>query len=267
MLLFLSIGFMDNVMALFIIFLCLFCFYLYYENNKLKDIIDDLKEKDKKEYEKEISKEDIVSINDISNDAKEENNRSLDTSIDKKTGYRERLRAIHQELGSEIKFDQEDDNELEKLENKNNDNINKKESIDSNVNKNIERKTAYRERLKEIHKELGSEIKFDQEDKDIDKKNEEFEVYDFVKKNKYINRKLDSSDMNSDYLADISTEIENNIRPQTIQLTDYEQAQEDNAIISYKELVSAHQKEKVIDDGTVEFIEELKRFRNNLKNK
>ena len=70
--------------------------------------------------------------------------------------------------------------------------------------------------------------------------------------------------MNKDYLLNVSKELESSMEPQTIQLTAYEQEQEDNAIISYKELLNVNKNEKIVNDGTVEFIEELKKFRNNL---
>ena len=94
--------------------------------------------------------------------------------------------------------------------------------------------------------------------------NNKFNVNDFVRKDN-IYRKLDSSNMNIDYLQEVSRELANNAEPQPIKLTDYEQEQEDNAIISYKELVDVNRKENAVNDGTLEFIEELKNFRNNLR--
>ena len=57
------------------------------------------------------------------------------------------------------------------------------------------------------------------------------------------------------------------LKPQTIELTDYEKEQEDNAIISYKELLNVKDKITMLDDEeeNVNFIEELKNLRNSLK--
>lgn len=55
------------------------------------------------------------------------------------------------------------------------------------------------------------------------------------------------------------------LKPQTIELTDYEKDQEENAIISYQELLNVKDKINILnDDETVDFIEELKKLRNSL---
>ncbi len=63
----------------------------------------------------------------------------------------------------------------------------------------------------------------------------------------------------------ISNEIENKIKQEPIKLTDYEQQQEDNAIISYQELKQRNKLYRIDENDTPEiFIENLKEFRNNL---
>ena len=71
---------------------------------------------------------------------------------------------------------------------------------------------------------------------------------------------------NNNYLNEISKKIAKEIKPHTIELTDYEKEQEDNAIISYQELLNAKDKINSQDDEveTIDFIEELKNFRNSL---
>ena len=70
-----------------------------------------------------------------------------------------------------------------------------------------------------------------------------------------------------DYLQNLSKKLEEEIKPQTIELTDYEKRQEENAIISYQELLSSHenqsQKEEKYDEEQ-KILEELKRFRDDL---
>ena len=72
---------------------------------------------------------------------------------------------------------------------------------------------------------------------------------------------------NIDYLQEISNKMADELKPQTIELTDYEKMQEENAIISYKELITLKDKIMMLDDDdeTVNFIEELKKLRNSLK--
>jgi hypothetical protein len=125
----------------------------------------------------------------------------------------------------------------------------KKQVIKENNNIEVEKKKelSYKKNVDKIESYVG----------------EEFEVNDFIRKNRVGYRKLDS-DMNGSYLSEVSKELENGMVSQTIELTEYEQEQEDNAIISYRELLNASKRENIVNDGTVEFIEELKKFRNNL---
>jgi len=71
---------------------------------------------------------------------------------------------------------------------------------------------------------------------------------------------------NVSFLEEISREIEKELGPQTIELTDYEKEQEENAIISYKELLKVREQLYEINDSKEddEFINELRNFRNNL---
>ena len=61
--------------------------------------------------------------------------------------------------------------------------------------------------------------------------------------------------------------MEDELKPQTIELTDYEKKQEEEAIISYKELLKAKDRMyKITDDEEIDtFIDELKEFRTNLE--
>ena len=225
---FLSLTFMDNLTAIAVIFICLFCLYLYYDNKKLNKIIDELKLKNKNEYEKNVFKEDIISIDNISKDIKE---------IEMK-------KAIAEEKKEDIVL----------VESKKKD-----EGIDEKFNKD-----NINNNMVEVVKTKNFKKKSTINSNNIKSEQIKFNIDDFIKKDN-IYRKLDSSKMNRDYLTEVSRELSNNMEPQTIELTAYEQEQEDNAIISYKELLDANKKEEVIDDGTVEFIEELKKFRNNLR--
>lgn len=73
---------------------------------------------------------------------------------------------------------------------------------------------------------------------------------------------------NVNFVEEISRKMEQEIKPQTIELTDYELKQEEEAIISYDELMKNKDRLfKITDDeeDDAQFIEELKYFRNSLQ--
>ena len=76
-----------------------------------------------------------------------------------------------------------------------------------------------------------------------------------------------SSNMsNQEFIEEISKRLSEEVEPQTIELTDYEKRQEEEAIISYKELLKVKDRlYKITDDEEIDtFIDELKEFRTNL---
>ena len=101
------------------------------------------------------------------------------------------------------------------------------------------------------------------------------EVNEEVKKESSIN-KISFADMKQTYvkkedrpknfMEEVSEKLSKEIRPQTIELTDYEQKQEDEAIISYQELLANKDKTFNIsdDEEDEDFISALKSFRKSL---
>ncbi len=69
------------------------------------------------------------------------------------------------------------------------------------------------------------------------------------------------------FAEEISKKMEEELKPQTIELTDYEKKQEEEAIISYQELLQTN-KDRLYnitdEEETVDFIKELKSFRSSL---
>ena len=61
--------------------------------------------------------------------------------------------------------------------------------------------------------------------------------------------------------------MEDELQPQTIELTDYERKQEEEAIISYRELLKIKDRlYRINDDEEIDtFIDELKEFRTDLE--
>ena len=80
------------------------------------------------------------------------------------------------------------------------------------------------------------------------------------------NKKIDEVD-NKTFIEEISRRMEEELKPQTIELTDYEKKQEEEAIISYQELIKSKDRiYKITDDEEIDtFIDELKEFRTNLE--
>ena len=78
--------------------------------------------------------------------------------------------------------------------------------------------------------------------------------------------KIEKED-NLSYTEKVTRKLESEYKPQTIELTDYEKKQEEEAIISYKELLSSS-KDKLYniteEEETTDFIKELKSFRSSL---
>ena len=72
---------------------------------------------------------------------------------------------------------------------------------------------------------------------------------------------------NMKFASDIVERMEEEIKPSNIELTDYERKQEEEAIISYDELLKVKDKIYNItdDEETDEFIDELKNFRTDLQ--
>lgn len=87
-------------------------------------------------------------------------------------------------------------------------------------------------------------------------------------KNEMVNINDDVNEVdNQSFIEEISRRMEDELKPQTIELTDYEKKQEEEAIISYQELLKAKDRiYKITDDEEIDsFIDELKEFRTNLE--
>ena len=103
------------------------------------------------------------------------------------------------------------------------------------------------------HEVKAEQQKLDFEEKDIKKELPKLEE--------------NSSNMsNQEFIEEISKRLSEEVEPQTIELTDYEKRQEEEAIISYKELLKVKDRlYKITDDEEIDtFIDELKEFRTNL---
>lgn len=102
------------------------------------------------------------------------------------------------------------------------------------------------------------------------------EVKEEVIKSEIKNNKISFADMKQTYvkkeekpknfMEEVSEKLSRELKPQTIELTDYEQKQEDEAIISYQELLANKDKTFNIseEEEDEDFISALKSFRDSL---
>lgn len=138
-------------------------------------------------------------------------------------------------------------------------------------------------RASKVEKTVVSEIKVIEEEKPVvsvtepvlEVKKPVVEVKKEVKE-EIKNNKISFADMKQTYvkkedkpknfMEEVSEKLSRELKPQTIELTDYEQKQEDEAIISYQELLANKDKTFNIsdDEEDEDFISALKSFRDSL---
>lgn len=109
-----------------------------------------------------------------------------------------------------------------------------------------------------VKEEPKHEVKAEQQKLDFEEKN--------IKKELPKLKENSSNMSNQEFIEEISKRLSEEVEPQTIELTDYEKRQEEEAIISYKELLKVKDRlYKITDDEEIDtFIDELKEFRTNL---
>ena len=109
-----------------------------------------------------------------------------------------------------------------------------------------------------VKEEPKHEVKIEQQKLDFEEKE--------IKKELPKLEENSSNMSNQEFIEEISKRLSEEVEPQTIELTDYEKRQEEEAIISYKELLKVKDRlYKITDDEEIDtFIDELKEFRTNL---
>ena len=146
------------------------------------------------------------------------------------------------------------------------------------------RNDLMRKRASKVEKPVVNENKVSEEEKPVARviesefevKTPVVEVKEEVVKSDVKNNKISFADMKQTYvkkedkprnfMEEVSEKLSREIKPQTIELTDYEQKQEDEAIISYQELLANKDKTFNIsdDEEDEDFISALKSFRDSL---
>lgn len=234
--------------------MCFFSLFLLSKNKKLKDEIEDLKLGDRilaDKYRK-VDKENIISIDKISTDnvfSRDDLVKSSDSLNDSKVSLESFVLDGNDKVDEIVKKDKS----VEKINSTNNKKDRVKDTkivVDSNKHSK-----PYSKNILHDSPSITSPISLDVE-------KVSFNIDEFVKRDKST-----SEISTSDYLENISNAISEEIKPQTIELTGYEKEQEENAIISYKELLKASKSSNSVNvsqEDTSEFIEELKKLRNSL---
>ena len=260
---FLSLDLFDNVAIFIVVVMFFFCFCLFVKNRHLEDEIENLKFEDrvilKKNNYINNKNEDIVSMAEISR-----------VDVDAK--------IVNKDV--EIDFNNKNDEDNKgsiDMKKRTVDNINKNrlkniKLVNRNYNDFTKNTSNFKQSVDSNSNYSQDENKFNDIDKASVKLPQNDNVFDFEE---FIpdgnvdleNDKRNATNTNSNigYLNDVSQKLAKEITPSTIELTDYEQEQEDNAIISYKELLKAHEKNSDdMYDEDFDFIEELKEFRDSL---
>lgn len=168
------------------------------------------------------------------------------------------------------------------------DNINNKESINEEVKKEIEVKEEVKKDNGLYQKNVLREMSMKSPTSPINivkseeyVKKEDLSNFDFNKYDNGLGMQVESSDVspleemedyyevndNMKFASEIVERMNEEISPSNIELTDFEKKQEEEAIISYDELLKVKDKIYNItdDEETDEFIDELKSFRIDLR--
>lgn len=238
---------------LFSIILFFFCLYLYFTNKKLKQRISKLETETKEILERKLVKDspnDLVSIKNLSIplEPKEKKTKTNNQTNKKTTKPNYAYKYSYPPTSSK--------------------NPNKEKENRPNVTNQSSKPETSPKPYKPTSTKTTSPVTISKppksNTKSIDKPN--FNIDEFIRKEEKSSSKQKNKKTTHDYLEEISTQMANELNPQTIELTDYEKVQEEQAVISYKELLALKDKGEIQseEDDDINFIEDLKQFRNNL---
>lgn len=255
---FLKINMFSNISILIIIIMFFFCLYLQIKNKKLKSEIEDLKLEKKQVFNrnKEI-KEDIIPINNISKEIKEEEKKEQVKEVVKKKEETPKNNQTAKNIKQNNNKKETSKNKIELYQNLNYHNKVQDKYLE-------QKKQVYAKNVLHNTPKITSPVSLCKEQND----KQDFNLNEFIPKEKSKGNisKEKIQDNKYNYLNEISKQMAEELKPQTIELTDYEKDEEENAIISYQELLNVRDKISAKDneDETIDFIEELKKLRNSL---
>ena len=258
---FLKINLSNNIAIFIIIIMFFFCVLSLVKNKKLTREIEELKLELKPniKIEKNLSA-DIVPIKTISKEQKNEKicSNKTDNLIIKQSKEQEepsKLKIVKQQKNKKTELPKQ---KIELYQNE----YQPKQKQPSKISKKEPIKQPYTKNILQNTSKATSPVTLNKENIELENK---FNLNEFIPK-EHPHQKCPPQTTTQNYLQEVSRQMANELKPQTISLTDYERAEEDNAIISYKELLNVKDKMNAItdEDETIDFIEELKKLRNSL---
>lgn len=216
------------------IFMLIVCIYLYQENQKLKEQVSNFESKIIDIFEKNITitpdEENIVSIKNISQNIppKKENPQNISSNPIHKA--QEEISTLTNQANMTpnkyvAKQKYEDIYEL-----------NLRNTVPNPQNQPTSPTTE------EINQDTN------------------FEPLDFISRKEIANIKETTS--NKEYLKEVSNSLNNSLNASIIELTDYEKDEEDQAVISYQELLNLKENKNNSRVEDTNFLNDLKEFRN-----
>lgn len=235
-----------------------FCLYFYFDNKKLKQKLNTLELETKTILERKLTtnKEDLVSIETISAEPTNQNNSKKELKPIKKAKTESKTNSSLEPVRKvEKKYTARSNKEYQppKILNPTNPTLNQTTTKTTVVSKTNNKKT----KPKPYQKNNTSKIKVTNHVS----MSQNFNPNEFIKKDKRAVPEVQENNQGHEYLKEISKQLADELTPQTIELTDYERVQEEEAVISYQELLSLKEKIKVQDEDEDNFIEDLKEFR------
>lgn len=224
------------------IILFFFCLYFYFEQKKLKQKIIDLETETKTILERKLvnNKEDLIPIENISIEPNQDYKLSTKTKNITKEQKKEEM--PFSKLLKEKYIARSNGDEYLEL---------KIEPPTTSIIPEEHNQTPPKStNTKNTSKELTN-VSIEQS----------FNPTEFIKKEQQETILTENLNMDNEYLTEISNQIKEQLTPQTIELTDYEKVQEEQAVISYQELLSLKERIKNEDKKDSKFIEDLRELR------
>ena len=236
---------------LFSIIMFFFCLYLYFNNKRLKQRISKLEIETKEILERKLVKEspsDLVSIKTLSlkEESKEKKQKSTTNQPIKKSPKSNYTYKYNQSPTT-----------------------NKTESIQTEsrtITNRTPKSVSSPKPSKPTPAKLASPVTSTPTPKPKIISNQDFNINEFIPQDEKVVSRPKTKKTTTDYLEEISAKIAGELNPQTIELTEYEKVQEEQAVISYQELLALKDKGELQaeEDENINFIEDLREFRNKL---
>lgn len=232
------------------IILFFFCLYFYFEQKKLKQKIIDLEIETKIILERKLvnNKDDLVSIENISIETNE-------NTVKEKNNISNKLKkVIEEKIKDEMPFSK-------LLKEKYSAKVTKDEYIEPKIEKPTTSTLIENQETNINSSSNLSNLKITAKEPTNVSIEPNFNPSEFIKTEKNEHIINEEIEQDNEYLTEVSKQIAEQLTPQTIELTDYEKAQEEQAVISYQELLSLKERIKNEDKKDSKFIDDLRELR------